>query len=85
MAAVALPWLVTAWTVTVVVVASLIYLIVRAVLGKTEPQRLPEVLSALGPMIKSVAQALARPLGPSTDSRELITKSSHGERGDGQS
>ena len=57
----ALPWLVLAWIVTVVVVAVLIYLIMRAVLSKTEPQRLPEVLRALTPLLRVVAQALARP------------------------
>ena len=62
--ATALPWLVAAWIATVVVVATLIYLIVRAVLGKTEPQRLPEVIRALGPLIKDVAQSLARPIMP---------------------
>ena len=53
-------------------VALLIYLIVRAVLSKTEPQSLPEVLHALGPMIKGIAQALAPPLIQPTDSREPI-------------
>ena len=70
--AAALPWLVVAWVVTVVVVALLIYLIVRAVLSKTEPQSLPEVLRALGPMIKGIAQALARPLIQPTDLREAV-------------
>lgn len=77
----ALPWLVVAWVVTVVVVASLIYLVVRAVLSKTEPQSLPEVLGALGPMIKDIAQALARPLLQPVDPREQI-RPSHGEASD---
>lgn len=80
--AAALPWLVVAWVVTVVVVALLIYLIVRAVLSKTEPQSLPEVLHALGPMIKGIAQALARPLVQSTDSREPIPPAGRGQEGD---
>lgn len=56
----ALPWLVTAWIVTVVVVATatLMYLIARAVLDKTEPQKLPEVLRALTPLLNGVARAL---------------------------
>ncbi len=80
--AAALPWLVMAWVVTVVVVALLIYLIVRAVLSKTEPQSLPEVLHALGPMIKGIAQALARPLVQPTDPREPIPPASRGQEGD---
>ena len=80
--AAALPWLTVAWVVTVVVVALLIDLIVRAVLSKTEPQSLPEVLRALGPMIKGIAQALARPLVQSTDPRELIPPASRGQEGD---
>jgi hypothetical protein len=59
--AAALPWLVVAWIVPVVVIAALIYLIMRAVLSKTEPQTLPEVLRALTPLLKGVVQALARP------------------------
>jgi hypothetical protein len=59
--ATALPWLVVAWIVTIVVVAALIYLIMRAVLSRTEPQRLPEVLRALTPLLRGVTQALTRP------------------------
>jgi hypothetical protein len=81
--ATALPWLAVAWVITVVVVALLIYLIVRAVLSKTEPQSLPEVLRALGPMIKSIAQALARPLVQPTDLRGPVPPASRGEEGDG--
>jgi hypothetical protein len=80
--AAALPWLVMGWVVTVVVVALLIYLIVRAVLGKTEPQRLPEVLHALGPLIKGIAQALARPLMPPTDTMGPIPPANRGQETD---
>src|SRR5712691_10301194 len=80
--AAALPWLVVAWVVTVVVVASLIYLIVRAVISKAEPQSLPEVLRALGPVLKGIAQALARPLVQPTDLREPIPPASRGRGGD---
>ena len=79
--AAALPWLVVAWVVTVVVVALLIYLVVRAVLSKTEPQSLPEVLRALGPMIKGIAQALAQPLLQPTDPREPIPPATPGQEG----
>jgi hypothetical protein len=79
--AAALPWLVVAWVVTVVAVALLIYFVVRAVLSKTEPQSLPEVLRALGPMIKGIAQALARPLVQLTDPREPIPPSTPGQEG----
>jgi hypothetical protein len=54
------PWLVAGWIVTVVVVAALIYLVMRAVLSKTEPQRLPEVLRALTPLLGGLTQALTR-------------------------
>lgn len=77
--ATALPWLAAAWIVTVVVVATLIYLIVHAVLGKTEPQRLPEVICALGPLIKGVAQSLARPIMPLMDREEPIPSTKHGQ------
>ena len=56
----AMPWLVVGWMVTIVVVAALLYLIVRAVLRKTEPQTLPDVLSALGPLLGGIARALAQ-------------------------
>jgi hypothetical protein len=79
--AAALPWLVVAWMVTVVVVALLIYSVVRAVLSKTEPQSLPEVLRALGPMIKGIAQTLARPLLQPTDPREPIPPTTPGQEG----
>ena len=80
--AVAVPWLVVAWIVTVVVVALLIYLIMRAVLSKTEPQRLPEVLRALTPLLRTVVQALARPaVGPPTDGK-LALDASIGQTGD---
>lgn len=59
--AAAVPWLVVAWIVTVIVTAALIYLIMRAVLNKTEPQKLPEVLRALTPMLRGIAPALTRP------------------------
>ncbi len=60
----ALPWLVAAWIVTVVVVAVLIYLIAREVLRKTDPQSLPEVLRALTPLLNGVARALGKlPIG----------------------
>ncbi len=66
----ALPWLVTAWIGTVVVVAALIYLIARAVLGKTDPQKLPEVLRALTPLLNGVARALTQlPTSLSPDER----------------
>jgi hypothetical protein len=64
----ALPWLVVAWIATVVVVAVLVYLIARQVLGKTDPQRLPEVLRALTPLLNVVVRPLARlPIGSSAD------------------
>jgi hypothetical protein len=67
----ALPWLVVAWIVTVVVVAVLIYLLARAVLGKTDPQSLPEVLRTLAPLLNGVARALTKlPIVSSAD-REL--------------
>lgn len=60
----ALLLVIIAWIVTVVVVSSLIYLIVRAVLGKTDPQSLPEVLRALSPMLYGLARTLAKlPMG----------------------
>ena len=59
--AAAVPWLVVAWIVTVIVTAALIYLIMRAVLSKTEPQKLPEVLRALTPMLRGIVQALTGP------------------------
>lgn len=58
--AAALPWFVAAWIAAVVVVSVLIYLIVRAVLGKTDPQRLPEVLRALTPLLGGLARVLAK-------------------------
>jgi hypothetical protein len=62
----ALPWLVAAWIVTVVVVSLLIYLIAREVLRKTDPQSLPEVLRALTPLLNGVARALGKlPIGSS--------------------
>ena len=65
----ALPWLVTAWIVTVVVVATLIYLIAREVLIRTDPHDLPEVLRALAPLLKGIARALGKlPIGLSADS-----------------
>lgn len=56
----ALPWLVTGWIATVVVVALLIHLITRQVLSKTEPQSMPEVLRALTPLLNVVVRPLAR-------------------------
>lgn len=55
-----LPWFVVGWVATVVVVSVLIYLIVRAVLGKTDPQKLPEVLRALSPLLHGLVRALAK-------------------------
>lgn len=64
----ALPWLVMAWVATVVVVALLVYLIARQVLGKTDPQSLPEVLRALTPLLDVVIQPLAKlPIGLPAD------------------
>jgi hypothetical protein len=60
LSAAALPWFVSAWIATVAIVSVLIYLIVRAVLGKTDPQRLPEVLRALTPLLHGLARALAK-------------------------
>jgi hypothetical protein len=60
MPAAALPWFVAAWIATVAIVSVLIYLIVRAVLGKTDPQRLPDVLRALTPLLQGLARTLAR-------------------------
>lgn len=72
-AASALPWLVVAWIATVVVVAALIYLLVRAVLGKTDPQRLPEVLCALAPLLNGVARALTKlPPGLSMQQEQTV-------------
>jgi hypothetical protein len=63
-----LPWLVSAWIATVVIVATLIYLLARAVLGKTDPQRLPEVLRALTPLLNGIARTLTHlPSSLSTD------------------
>jgi hypothetical protein len=59
--AAALPWFVAGWVATVVVVSALIYLIVRAVLGKTDPQKLPEVLRALSPLLQGLVRVLAKP------------------------
>ncbi len=70
--ATAVPWLVVAWIVTVVVVSALIYLIMRAVLSKTEPQRLPEVLRALTPLLRGVTQALTRPSADPEDRRKAV-------------
>ena len=58
--ATALPWFAAAWIATIVVVSVLIYLIVRAILAKTDPQRLPEVLRALTPLLHGLARALAK-------------------------
>jgi len=79
--AAALPWLVVAWVITVAVVALLIYLIVRAVLSKTEPQRLPEVLCALGPLVKSIAEALARPPTQLMKPRDLVWSAARSRKG----
>jgi len=69
----AVPWLVMAWIVTVVIVSALIYLILRAVLSKTEPQSLPEVLRALTPLVRGVTQALARlPVGSSPEAKPQL-------------
>lgn len=60
----ALPWLITGWIATVVVVAVLIYLIARQVLSKTEPQSMPEVLRALTPLLNVVIRPLTKlPIG----------------------
>jgi hypothetical protein len=80
--AAAVPWLVMAWVVTIAVVALLIYLIVRAVLGKTEPEGLPEVLRALAPLIKGVTEALVRPFAQGMDHREQVPLTSRGQEGD---
>jgi hypothetical protein len=66
----ALPWLAVAWIATVLVVAVLIYLLARAVLGKTDPQKLPEVLCALTPLLNGVARALTQ-LPPALSSDEM--------------
>lgn len=58
--ATALPWFVAAWIATIVVVSVLIYSIVRAILAKTDPQRLPEVLRALAPLLHGLVRALAK-------------------------
>lgn len=65
-----LPWLAIAWVATVVVVAVLIYLIARAVLDRTDPHRLPEVLNALTPLLTGVARALTHlPSSPPVDQK----------------
>lgn len=67
-AASAVPWLVAGWIATVVVIATLIYLIARQVLSKTEPQSMPEVLRALTPLLSAVIRPLAKlPIGSSTN------------------
>lgn len=79
----ALPWLVTGWIATVVVVAVLIYLIARQVLSKTDPQSMPEVLRALTPLLNVVARSLARlPIGLPADN-ELPARQT-GSAPDGQ-
>jgi hypothetical protein len=66
--AAALPWLVTGWILTILVVAVLIYLIFREVIRKTDPQSLPEVLRALTPLLNGVARALSKlPIGSHAD------------------
>ena len=64
----AVPWLVTGWVATVLVVAALIYLIARQVLSKTEPQSMPEVLHALTSLLDVIIRPLAKlPIGTATE------------------
>ena len=70
----ALPWLVAAWIATVVVVAALIYLIARGVLSKTDPQRLPEVLRALTPLLNGIAKTMTQlPTSLSADQKPPLS------------
>lgn len=67
-AASAVPWLVAGWIATVVVVATLIYLIARQVLNRTEPQSMPEVLRALASLLDVIIRPLAKlPIGTTTE------------------
>lgn len=75
--AAALPWLVAGWIATVVVISVLIYSIVRVVLGKTDPQSVPEVLRALSPLLHGLVRSLAKlPTGlPANETRLLEPQS----------
>jgi hypothetical protein len=69
----AVPWLVTGWVATVLVVAALIYLIARQVLSKTEPQSMPEVLRALASLLDVIIRPLAKlPIGTATENEPSV-------------
>ena len=55
------PWpvlLVGAWLLTIMIIATVIYLIARSVIHKSDPRDLPEVLRALAPLLTGTARSL---------------------------
>jgi hypothetical protein len=69
----AVPWLAAAWIATVVVAAVLVYALTRAVLCKTSPDKLPEVLRALTPLLNGIAQKITQiPFSKDTDKKSII-------------
>jgi hypothetical protein len=79
--AAAIPWLAVAWIVTVVIVAALIYAIIHMVLSKADPQKLPDVLCALTPLLAGITRSLVRSPADASVDQEPALDSMVGQAG----